>query len=139
MKNYDEGKIPEFLKNYRTVAVVGISNKPERDSFRVASYLKSQGYKIIPVNPTMDSWEGLKAYPDLKSIPSEIKVDIVDIFRKPEAVKGIVEEAESISPKLIWMQEEVINEDAADFAKSKGISVVMDRCMMKEHRAMESS
>lgn len=137
MKAYDEDKIPEFLKMYRNVAVVGISNKPERDSYRVASYLKSHGFNVIPINPTMESWEGIRAYPDLKSIPTDVKIDIVDVFRKPDAVKDIVEEAASISTKLIWMQESVINEEAADLAKSKGMDVVMDRCMMKEHSALQ--
>lgn len=137
MKSYDEDMIADFLSKYKNVAVVGISDKPERDSFRVASYLKSHGFNVIPINPTMESWQGIKAYADLKSIPPDVTVDIVDIFRKPEAVKGIVEEASGISPKLIWMQESVINEEAAELAKSNGMYVVMDRCMMKEHAAMQ--
>lgn len=136
MKSYDEGRIPEFLNRYRNVAVVGISDKPDRDSFRVASYLKSHGFNVIPINPTMEKWEGIKAYPDLKSVPKDVRIDIVDIFRKPEAAKGIVEEASAVSPKLIWMQESVVSEEAADLAKSRGMDVVMDRCIMKEHSAL---
>lgn len=136
MKTYDEGRIPEFLEEYRNIAVVGISDKPERDSYRVSMYLKVHGYNIIPINPKMESWEGLKAYPDLKSVPRELNVDVVDIFRKSDAVYEIVSEALHLNPKLVWMQETVINEDAADLAKSNGISVVMDRCMMKEHNLL---
>lgn len=133
MKSYDEDRIPEFLNSLRNVAVVGISDKKERDSYQVAKYLMDRGYTIIPINPKLETWEGVKAYPDLKSIPGSVKVDIVDIFRKPEAVGPIVEEAMPLNPSLIWMQETVVNEDAADMAKKNGISVVMDRCMMKEH------
>lgn len=137
MKNYDEEKIPEFLKDYRNVAVVGISDRPERDSYRVALYLKNHGYNIIPINPKLDMWEGIRAYPDLKSISQQAGVEIVDIFRKSEAVPEIVRDSLQLNPKLIWMQEGVISEEAADHAKSKGISVVMDRCMMKEHEKLE--
>lgn len=133
MKTYDESKIPEFLSNYRNIAVVGISDKPERDSYRVSMYLKEHGYNVIPINPKMDEWQGLKAYPDLASVPGNLGVEIVDVFRKPEAVGGIVEESFHLNPKVIWLQESVVNEEAADLAKSKGISVVMDRCIMKEH------
>ncbi len=133
MKSYDEGKIPEFLRNYRNVAVVGISDNPERDSYRVASYLKEHGFNIVPINPKLDMWQGIRAYPDLKSISEKAGVEIIDIFRKPDAVPEIVEESIALKPKLIWMQEGVINEEAGDNAKSNGISVVMDRCMMKEH------
>ncbi len=137
MKGYDEEKIPEFLRNYRNIAVVGISDNPERDSYRVAVYLKDHGYNIVPINPKLDMWEGIRAYPDLKSISKEAGVEIIDIFRKPEAVPGIVEEALQLNPKLIWMQEGVISEEAAENAKSHGVYVVLDRCMMKEHARLE--
>ena len=117
--------------------MVGISDKPERDSYQVALYLKKNGYNVIPINPKLETWEGLKAYPDLKSVPADLGVEIVDVFRKPEAVGEIVSESLRLNPKLIWLQETVVNEEAADLAKSKGISVVMDRCMMKEHRKLE--
>lgn len=133
MKQYDENKINEILEKYKNVAVVGISEKPERDSYRVSEYLMKNGYNIIPINPKLSEWNGIKSYPDLASIPSGLSVDIVDIFRKPEAVIPVVEEAISIHPKVIWMQEEVINEEAADLAKRNGLTVVMNRCMMKEH------
>ncbi len=133
MADYDEEMIPQILKNSKTVAVVGISDKPERDSYRVAKYLKSEGYDILPVNPVIESWDGQAVYKSLLDIPKERKVDIVDIFRKSEAVLPVVEEAVQLSPSVVWMQESVVNREAADLAKKNGALVVMDRCMMKEH------
>ena len=136
MKAYDENMISEILENYRNVAVVGISDKKDRDSYQVSEYLSRKGYNIIPINPKFSEWNGIKAFPDLASIPKDINVDIVDIFRKPEAVVPVVREALSIKPKVIWMQEGVINEEAADLARESGLKVVMDRCMMKEHEKL---
>ncbi|MEM0157710.1 MAG: CoA-binding protein [Thermoplasmataceae archaeon] len=133
MVKFDEEKIPEILEKSRTVAVVGISDNPDRDSYRVADYLKRSGYTILPVNPAITQWLGIKAYKDLSSIPKDVRVDIVDIFRKPEAALQIVEEALKLRPATIWLQEGVVNQEAARLAKSNGIQVVMDRCMMKEH------
>lgn len=133
MSDYDEDSIPEILKESKTVAVVGISAKPERDSYRVAKYLKEAGYEILPVNPVLESWDGQATYKSLLDIPSDKKVDVVDVFRKPEAALSVVEEAVKISPAAVWLQEGVVNKDAADLAKRHGALVVMDRCMMKEH------
>lgn len=124
----------EILKSSRVVAVVGLSDNPERPSNRVARYLKAQGYKVIPVNPAVKEVLGEVAYPDLISIPEP--VDVVDIFRKSEDVPPIVEEAIKIGAKAVWMQEGVISEVAAQQAREAGLKVVMDRCMLKEHRAM---
>ncbi|MCZ7399412.1 MAG: CoA-binding protein [Candidatus Methanoperedens sp.] len=121
----------ESILNYRTIAVVGISDDPERPSHFVASFLESHGYKIIPVNPKLTEWEGKKCYPDLVSIPE--KVDVVDIFRRSEAVPPIVDEAIKIKAKAVWMQEGIVNEEAAAKARDAGIEVVMDRCMKKEY------
>lgn len=132
MAGYDEDKIEQILTNSKTVAVVGISDKPERDSYRVAKYLRNAGYEIIPVNPVLDNWEGLPSYKSLSDIPGHRKVDIVDVFRKSEAALSVVEDAVKISPAVVWLQEGVINNEAADLAKNKGSLVVMDRCMMKE-------
>ena len=137
MAGYDENKIPEILRNSKTVAVVGISDKADRDSFRVATYLRKNGFDIIPVNPAIAEWEGLKSYPNLASIPKNKNIDIVDIFRKPEVVPKIVEESLEMHPKVIWMQEGVINDNGARLAKENGILVVMDRCMMKEHSRLK--
>jgi predicted CoA-binding protein len=121
----------ENILNYRTIAVVGISDDPERPSHFVASFLESHGYKIIPVNPKLTEWEGKKCYPDLLSIPG--KVDVVDIFRRSEAVPPVVDEAIKIKAKAVWMQEGIVNEEAAAKARDAGIEVVMDRCMKKEY------
>ena len=137
MSGYDEAQIPEILKNYRNVAVVGLSDKSDRDSYRVAKYLMAHGYRIIPVNPAIESWEGIKSYPAVSSIPPDVNVEIVDVFRKPEAAFDIVRDSLSRSPKVLWLQEGVVNSDAADLARGNGIRVVMDRCMMKEHNRLK--
>ena len=120
-----------ILNSSRTVAVVGLSSKPDRPSHKVASYLKEQGYTIIPVNPTEREVLGEICYPDLASVPTSI--DVVDIFRRSEEVLPIVKEAIKIGAKTVWMQEGVINEEAADRAREAGLMVVMDKCMRKEH------
>ncbi len=125
----------EKILNYKNIAVVGISDNPERPSYNVASFLAEQGYNIIPVNPNLKEWEGKKCYPDLRSIP--VEVDVVDIFRRPEAVMPIVEEAIAIKAKAVWMQEGIINEEAAEKARRAGIDVVMDRCMLKEYKKLK--
>lgn len=120
----------------KTVAVVGLSDNPERPSFQVAKYLMEKGYEILPVNPGISGWMGRKSYPDLESVLQ--KVDVVDIFRKPEAVSGIVRQAVKIGARAVWMQEGVLNEPACKEAESAGLLVVMDRCMMKEHKKINS-
>jgi len=127
----------KILNTYRTVAVVGLSPKPDRPSNHVANYLKEQGYRIIPVNTYAGEILGETCYPDLSSIPEP--VDVVDIFRRSEAVPPIVEEAIKIGAKAVWMQEGVINDEAAARAKEAGLLVVMDRCMLKEHRKLQIS
>ena len=123
--------IAEILRNSRTVAVVGLSDKPERPSFQVAEYLMANGYAIIPVNPNIASWKGIKAYPSLSEVT--VKVDVVDIFRKSEDVPPIVDDAVAIKAKAVWMQLGIVNEAAAAKARAAGIDVVMDRCMKIEH------
>jgi predicted CoA-binding protein len=131
----DPAIIEDILKNYHIVAVVGLSDKPDRPSYHVAAYLKKVGYEIIPINPNADNILGEKSYPDLLSVPE--KIDIVDVFRKSETVGPIVDEAIKIKAKAIWFQEGIINEDAAVKANRAGLKVVMDRCMLKEHSKME--
>jgi len=125
----------EILNSSRVIAMVGLSPKSERPSYRVASYLKEQGYKIIPVNPGAQEILGEVCYPDLASIVDP--VDVVDIFRSPEEVPAIVEEAIKIGAKVVWMQLGVINEEAAARARGAGLLVVMDKCMLKEHQKLE--
>lgn len=128
----NKATVEKILGSYRIIAVVGISGKPDRPSFGVASYLQRQGYQIVPVNPKLASVLGEKAYPDLLSIPFEI--DVVDIFRKSEEVAAVVDEAIAKEAKAVWMQEGVIDEKSAQKAKDRGLDVVMDMCMLKEHR-----
>jgi predicted CoA-binding protein len=125
--------ITELLKHARTIAVVGLSNDPLRASHGVSAYMQSQGYRIIPVNPQIDSCLGEKAYATLLDVPE--KIDIVNIFRRPEFVEEIVDQAIQLKVPAIWMQEEVIYEKAAEKARTAGIFVVMDRCILQEHRA----
>jgi predicted CoA-binding protein len=120
----------EILRTYRTFAIVGLSPKPDRPSNDVASFLKRQGYRIVPVNPVHQEILGERSYPDLISIPDP--VEIVDIFRRSEEVMPIVEQAIAIKAKVVWMQLGVINEEAAAAARAAGLEVVMDRCPKME-------
>ena len=124
--------IDEILTMSKTIAVVGLSDNPNRDSHRVASYLKRVGYRIIPVNPTIDEVLGERCYPDLNSVPES--VDMVDIFRRSDKVAPVVDEAIRKSVKYVWMQDGVADESAAERARAAGIAVVMDNCTMREHR-----
>lgn len=126
----------KILKTCQTVAVVGLSPRPDRPSYRVASYLKEQGYRIIPVNPKAKEILGEPCHPDLASIPEP--VDVVNIFRRSEEVLPIVEVAIKIGAKAVWMQEGVMNEEAAAQARKSRLLVVMDRCMLKEHRKVKN-
>jgi uncharacterized protein len=125
--------IAELLKHSKTIAVVGLSDNPLRPSHGVSAYMQSQGYRIIPVNPKIESALGEKAYASLLDVPE--KIDIVDIFRRPEFVEKVVDQAIQLKVPAVWMQEEVIHENAAEKARQAGIFVVMDRCILKEHRA----
>lgn len=126
--------IEGILRESKTVAVVGLSPKPERASYEVASYLQQQGYRIIPVNPMADEVLGERSYPNLKAVPE--KIDVVDVFRRSEDVPGVVEEAIEVGAHTIWMQDGVVNEAAAARAREAGLQVVMDRCMLREHHKL---
>jgi predicted CoA-binding protein len=125
--------ITEILQRAKTIAVVGLSDNPLRPSHGVAAYLQTQGYRIVPVNPQIQSALGEKAYPSLLEVPE--KIDIVDVFRRPEFVEEVVDQAIQLKVPAVWMQEEVIHERAAQKARAAGIFVVMDRCILLEHRA----
>jgi len=129
--------ISEILQSARTIAVVGVSSKRFRPSYGVTEYLKRAGYRIIPVNPQESEVLGEKSYPDLDAVPGP--VDIVDIFRRSEFVPEIVEAAIRKGAKLIWMQEGVVHEDARRRAEAAGIAVVMDHCILKEHRRLANA
>lgn len=126
-------RIAEILQKAKTIAVVGLSDNPLRPSHGVAAYLQSQGYRVIPVNPQIRGALGETAYPSLLDVPE--KIDIVDIFRRPEFVEEVVDQAIQLKVPTVWMQEEIIHEKAAAKARQAGIFVVMDRCILLEHRA----
>jgi len=131
-----EEDMREILSNFKTIAVVGISPKEDRPSYIVASYLKSKGYRVIPVRPDGEVILGEKVYHSLAEIPKEIGVEIVDIFRRPEDVPPVVEEAIQQRAKVVWMQEGVIHKEAGAKAEKAGLKVVMDRCMKKDHQKL---
>lgn len=129
--------IYELLSRAKTIAVVGLSESPMRPSHGVSAYMQGQGYKIVPVNPQITEALGEKSYASLLELPPEVakKIDVVDVFRRPEYVDEIVDQAIQLKIPAIWLQEDVINERAAEKAREAGIFVVMDRCILKEHRA----
>jgi predicted CoA-binding protein len=131
-----EEEIKKILSSSKTIAVIGISPKEDRPSYIVAFYLKSKGYRIIPVRPDGEWILGEKVYPSLSEIPKEIGVDVVDIFRRSEDVPPIVEEAIQRGARVVWMQEGVIHKEAGEKAEKAGLKVVMDRCMKKEHQRL---
>jgi predicted CoA-binding protein len=124
-------EISEILKNYRVIAVVGLSSDASRPSYQVAHYLKQHGYRVVPVNPGCTEVLGEKCYPSLQEIP--FPVEVVDIFRKAEAIPGIVEQAIAVGARVVWMQLGLVEPDAAQKAREAGLQVVMDRCMKIEH------
>jgi len=132
--------VKDILTKYRTVAVVGVSRDPSKDSHRVAKYLQGQGFRIVPVNPTADEVLGEKCYKSLLEMPAEVQrtIEIVDIFRPSSDTPAIVEQAVKLKerydkPYVVWMQLGIINEQAAETARQAGIIMVMNRCMMQEH------
>jgi uncharacterized protein len=129
--------IYDLLSRAKTIAVVGLSQSPMRPSHGVSAYMQSAGYKIVPVNPQITEALGEKAYPSLLELPPGVarKIDLVDVFRRPEYVDEIVEQAIQLKLPAIWLQEGVINERAAEKARTAGMFVVMDRCVLKEHRS----
>ena len=124
----------EILLSAKTIASVGLSSNQEKESYWIVSYLKEQGYRIIPVNPTATEILGETVYPNLSAIPD--KVDVVQVFRKPEDVPPVVEEAIKIGAKVVWMQAGIVNEEAAQKAREAGLQVVMDACMRATHRRL---
>jgi predicted CoA-binding protein len=139
--NLDE-KIKLALR-YKTIAVVGLSRDPNKDSYKVAEYLKANGYRIIPINPFADETLGEKCYKSLLDIPEEMQntIEVVDIFRPPQEILPIVEQVVQLKqkhgkPHVVWMQLGIINNQAAELAKKAGLEVIMDRCMMIEHKQM---
>lgn len=132
--NASSEEIAQILKTAKSIAVVGLSSSPDKPSYRVAEYLISQGYEVIPVNPTLVEWNGRTAYKSVQEIPGPI--DIVDIFRRPEDVPPVVDEAIAKKAKVVWMQLGIVNNAAAEKARAAGLQVVMDRCSKVEHQKL---
>lgn len=135
----DDDQLRDMLKSCRVVAVVGLSAKEDRPSHRVALYWKKQGYKIIPVNPGLQEVLGERAYGSLEEIPREVEVDVVDVFRRSEDVPPIARQAIARGAKVLWLREGIVNQLAASMAEEAGLSVIQDRCMLKEHRRLIGS
>ena len=133
-ENPSDDQIRTILEESATVAVVGLSDRPDRDSHRVSAYLQSVGYRVIPVNPNVAAVLGEQAYPSLADVP--VPVDLVDIFRRPEAVPAIVEAAIAKGVRAVWMQIGIVHNAAASRAREAGLAVVMDRCTYVEHRRL---
>jgi len=126
--------VRKILESTKTIAVVGLSDKPDRDSHEIASYLQEAGYRIIPVNPTIQETLGEKAYKSLRDVPQ--RIDVVQIFRRPEEVPAIVDDAIAIGAKVVWMQPGTENEEAAERAEAAGLKAVMGACMRSVHRTL---
>ena len=126
--------VRKILESTKTIAVVGLSDKPDRDSHEIASYLQEAGYRIIPVNPTIQETLGEKAYKSLGDVPQ--RIDVVQIFRRPEEVPAIVDDAIAIGAKVVWMQPGTENEEAAERAEAAGLKAVMGACMRSVHRTL---
>lgn len=137
LNNPTNEEIKSILLSAKIIAVVGLSNKPERDSYRVSLYLQQNGYKIVPVNPDVPTILEEKSYQRLEYIP--FKVDIIDIFRKPEFIPDIVDSAIKIRAKVVWMQEGIVHNVSAEKARQNGLKVVMNKCIMKEHKNISIS
>lgn len=130
----DDQMMKDILLSAKTIASVGLSSNQEKESYWIVSYLKDQGYRVIPVNPTADEILGETSYPDLESVPEPI--DVVQVFRRPEDVPPVVDSAIKAGAKVVWMQEGIVNEEAAQKAREAGLQVVMDACMRVTHRRL---
>lgn len=129
--------VQRILETTKTIAVVGLSDKPDRDSYQVAAYLQQQGYRITPVNPRVKEVLGEKAYASLRDLPEP--VEVVQIFRRSEEVLPIVDEAIAVGAKVIWMQSGIVNKEAAARAEAAGLKVIMDACMRSAHRTLRAA
>jgi hypothetical protein len=134
----EDSQVRDLLHRAKTIAVVGMSDKPERDSYAVGAYLLGKGYRVIPVNPSVTEILGQRSYPSLQDIPAETAIDIVDVFRKSEAVPAILDEVLSRPslPKAIWLQIGVRDEASKERARSKNLTFIQDTCIMVQHRRL---
>jgi predicted CoA-binding protein len=127
-------RILELLRKARTIAVVGLTDDFSKPSYGVSLYLQSKGYRVVPINPRLSEVLGERAYPSLSEAAKNEKIDIVDVFRRPDAVPEIVDEVLALGIPALWLQETVVHEEAAQKARAAGVLVVMDKCILKEHR-----
>ena len=137
--NVSEERIKEILEKSKIIAVVGASRTEGKPAHFVPAYLKSKGYKIIPINPFADEILGEKAYKSLLDIPSDVKIDVVDVFRPSEEVTKVVEEAIKRGVKIVWLQSGIYNKEAVELAKKNNIEIIWDRCMMETHKRLFKS
>ena len=128
-----EDRVLELLRNAKTIAVVGLTDDPSKPSYGVSEYLQSKGYHVVPINPKLKEVLGERAYPSLSEAAKSEKIDVVDVFRRPDAVPAIVDEVLALKLPALWLQETVVNEEAARKAREAGVLVVMDKCIYKEH------
>ena len=134
-QNPPTSQIRSILLQAKTIAVVGISEREDRASNYVSDYMQSQGYKIYPVNPNIEEWFGSKSYDSIEDVPD--KIDIVDVFRRSANVMPVAEDAVASGAKVLWLQQGIVNQEAATFALDRGLEVVMDSCIMVEHKSMK--
>ena len=132
-----DDEIRKLLTNSKTIAVVGLSDSPLRPSHGVAAYMQTQGYRIIPVNPAVSTVLGEKSYARLEDVPE--KIDVVDVFRKADAVPEVVDAAIAVGAKVVWLQEGIVHNAAAEKARAAGLRVVQSRCMLKEHYKLKAA
>lgn len=132
-----EDKILNLLKSAKTIAVIGLTDDPSKPSYGVSEYMQRNGYRIVPINPKLKEVLGERAYPTLTEAAKAEKIDVVDVFRRPDAVPEIVDEVLKLRLPALWLQETVVHEEAARRAREAGVFVVMDRCILKEHAARE--
>ncbi len=128
-------RILELLKKAKTIAVVGLTDNPSKPSYGVSQYMQSNGYRIVPIHPKLSKVLGERAYPSLSEAAKAEKIDLVDVFRRPDAVPAIVDEVLALGIPALWLQETVVHEEAARKAREAGVLVVMDKCILKEHAA----
>ena len=128
-------RILELLKKAKTIAVVGLTDDPSKPSYGVSQYMQSNGYRIVPIHPKLSKVLGERAYPSLSEAAKAAKIDLVDVFRRPDAVPAIVDEVLALGIPALWLQETVVHEEAARKAREAGVLVVMDKCILKEHAA----
>jgi predicted CoA-binding protein len=138
MSGPDDPSLRSILGSARTIAVVGLSSNPERYSFDVASYLQGHGYRIVPVNPNETEVLGERAYPSLREIPPDITIDAVDVFRRSEETPEVARDAVAIGAKVLWLQNDIVNEEAARIAEAGGLAVVMGVCIMATHKRLRA-